>query len=305
MQPIHFFRAGAHSSSDGRETSFSEADLRGIVSGYDPNKHEAPLVVGHPKVEAPAYGWVEGIELKSDGLYAKPRDVNPEFAELVKQGNFRKVSGSFYTPVAKGNPTPGSYHLRHIGFLGAQPPAVKGLRPIEFGDDTRDLVNFEEDVFELREHSLAFAEAAFKDRENAFRRTEAKAELTSIATAGKLPFFQIDGALAFMETLEDSETIEFSDQFAKGDGGRSRLSPRAWFLEHLCRQPSFVTLGEFAGGEMPDEADKFEAPQGYTADPEQVELRARIREYQNAMGVSFEVATRAVQRGERPRKEAK
>lgn len=30
------------------------------------------------------------------------------------------------------NPKPDTYHLRHVGLLGAEPPAVKGLRPVEF-----------------------------------------------------------------------------------------------------------------------------------------------------------------------------
>ncbi len=37
---------------------------------------------------------------------------------------------------------PGVYYLRHVGFLGAQPPAIKGLAPVEFADDA-DAVTIE------------------------------------------------------------------------------------------------------------------------------------------------------------------
>lgn len=65
-----------------------------------------------------------------------------DFAELVKKGAFKKVSASFYTPEAKGNPVPGVYYLRHVGFLGAQPPALKGLAPVSFKEDEDGIVEF-------------------------------------------------------------------------------------------------------------------------------------------------------------------
>lgn len=55
-------------------------------------------------------------------------------AELGAAGRYKKVSASFYRPDAPCNPKPGAYYLRHVGFLGAQPPAVKSLKAIEFAD---------------------------------------------------------------------------------------------------------------------------------------------------------------------------
>ncbi|MFS2072756.1 hypothetical protein ACEN9D_28795 [Pseudomonas sp. CT11-2] len=40
---------------------------------------------------------------------------------------------------------PGVYYLRHVGFLGAQPPAVKGLRPIELAEGEPGVIEFSED----------------------------------------------------------------------------------------------------------------------------------------------------------------
>lgn len=76
MQSIHFFRAGTHTASDGRTLSFSQSDLAKIAAAYNPATHEAPIVVGHPKTDAPAFGWVERIEARPDGLHAIPRQVN-------------------------------------------------------------------------------------------------------------------------------------------------------------------------------------------------------------------------------------
>ena len=136
MKRIHIFRPGAQTCSAGTTTEFTEDTLKATVSAYDPSLHEAPIVVGHPNDNAPAYGWIGRLEYsEGQGIFAEPKDLEPQFAEMVKAGRFRKVSASFYTPTAPQNPCPGAYYLRHLGFLGAQPPAVKGLKPIEFAEE--------------------------------------------------------------------------------------------------------------------------------------------------------------------------
>ena len=137
MQRIHVFRSGSHTPMAGATLAFADADLAATARAYDPAKHEAPIVVGHPKLDAPAYGWVGGLTAEGGDLFATPKQVEPAFADLVKEGRFKKVSVAFFKPDHPSNPTPGTYYLKHVGFLGAVPPAVKGLRPIEFagGDD--------------------------------------------------------------------------------------------------------------------------------------------------------------------------
>lgn len=132
---LAIFRAGQHVARDGQSYTFSEADLQAIVEGYDPKLAEAPLVVGHPSVDAPAYGWAKSLRAEGGVLYAEPHQVEPQFAQLVNDGRLKKISASIYLPDTPGNPTPGKPYLRHIGFLGAQAPAVKGLPSAQFGDD--------------------------------------------------------------------------------------------------------------------------------------------------------------------------
>lgn len=140
--PIHIFRAGSHTAMQGQTISFGEADLAASAAAYDPAKHEAPIVVGHPAADAPAWGWVQSLAVDGGDLTAMPRQVDPTFAEAVAAGRYKKVSASFYQPDSPHNPVPGVYYLRHVGFLGAQPPAVKGLAPVQFADDG-DCVSFE------------------------------------------------------------------------------------------------------------------------------------------------------------------
>ena len=75
------------------------------------------------------------VRAERRGLYAKPRQVDAAFAEMVREGKFRKVSASFYGPDHPDSPAPESWYLRHVGFLGAKPPVVKGLDQVEFADD--------------------------------------------------------------------------------------------------------------------------------------------------------------------------
>ena len=140
---IHVFRSGTHEDSSGQSASFADSDLETTANVYDPSKHEAPLVIGHPAHDKPAYGWVDRVSFQSPDLFVLPKQVDSQFAEMVADGRFKKISASFYLPDAQANPVPGSYYLRHVGFLGAQPPAIKGLRNPEFNDDESQTVTIE------------------------------------------------------------------------------------------------------------------------------------------------------------------
>jgi len=114
---IEIFKAGKQTDSSGATREWTENDLDAIVARYNNGDHEAPIVVGHPESNSPAFGWVECLKREGKLLYAKLKEVMPEFEELVKAGTYKKRSISLYPDLT----------LRHIGFLGGMPPAVKGL----------------------------------------------------------------------------------------------------------------------------------------------------------------------------------
>lgn len=124
---VEIFRGGPQADDLGRPHD-GDALIDKAVALFDPGYHEPPAVVGHPKDNAPAYGWVQAVKTADAGgkkvLLAKFRDVEPAFADLVKTGRFLKRSASFYP----------DGRLRHVGFLGAAPPAVKGLKNMQFAD---------------------------------------------------------------------------------------------------------------------------------------------------------------------------
>jgi len=147
---IEIMKPGRHPAMSGEIIEFTDADLTASAEAYDPAKHEAPIVVGHPRTDAPAYGWVDGLSYADSLMSFRPRQVEPQFAEMVNQGRFKKRSASFFPPDHPRNPVPGIYYLRHVGFLGAMPPAVKGLKDATFADDGRCV-------------EIEFAEADFAD----------------------------------------------------------------------------------------------------------------------------------------------
>ncbi|UDM18426.1 peptidase [Vogesella sp. XCS3] len=141
-KPLHIFKPGRQTAMSGAVLDFSESDLAASARAYDPALHEAPIVIGHPKHDDPAYGWVKSLAVDSDGLNAEAHQVDAAFAELLAAKRFKKISASFYLPDAPNNPVPGVYYLRHVGFLGAMPPAVKGLKQAEFADAEEGVVEF-------------------------------------------------------------------------------------------------------------------------------------------------------------------
>lgn len=140
--PLHIFKSGTHTDMHGTTLPFTPADLAACAAAYDPAVHEAPIVVGHPKTDDPAYGWVASLSATGSDLLAEPAQVDPQFAELVTAGRYKKISASFYLPDSPNNPKPGVLYLRHVGFLGAQPPSIKGLRSAAFGEQETGVVEF-------------------------------------------------------------------------------------------------------------------------------------------------------------------
>ena len=135
-QWLDAFRAGNYD----RKGEYSIADLAALCANYDPAKHEAPIVIGHPKLDGPAFGWVKAARMNGDVLQLQAGEVDPTFEAEVKAGKFKKRSIAFETLPDGSLKKP--LELRHIGFLGAVPPHVKGLRDAHFSDASFDEIEF-------------------------------------------------------------------------------------------------------------------------------------------------------------------
>lgn len=148
---IEIFRAGDYSGQG--KAKITREDLARVVNDYDPQYHEAPVCIGHPESDLPAYAWIDRVKLNGDVLLAREKQVDPDFAEMRKAGKFKKRSAAFYRR-ADGNIA----GLRHVGWLGAQPPVVKGLRDVAFDDHGMSYLEIE------FEEEKAVAEKTVKDQ---------------------------------------------------------------------------------------------------------------------------------------------
>lgn len=142
IKEVHIFKAGTQTSAQGVTREFTKKDLSEIASSYNPKIHEAPIRIGHEDNDkVPAWGWVKGVKLKGDELFAEV-DFSPMAESYIKNGLYKKVSASFYSPESKINPEPGKWSLRHVALLGAQPPAVKGLKGFAYEECEDGILDF-------------------------------------------------------------------------------------------------------------------------------------------------------------------
>lgn len=133
-QWIQICRRGDFVDASGKQVKIDDTFLDSVIATFNAMNHEPPIVIGHPETDAPAYGWTKELRRDGDFLEARFADTNNEFEQMVEQGSFKKRSAKFYTqpPI-----------LRHVGFLGAVPPAVKGLKNIQFNDNAGESVTVE------------------------------------------------------------------------------------------------------------------------------------------------------------------
>lgn len=316
----------------GKALTFGAAELAGAVAAYDPALHEAPLCVGHPTHDAPAYGWVKGLQVKGDRLVADTGQVDGAFAELVKAGRFKKLSAAFYEPDAPNNPKPGSYYLRHVGFLGAQPPAIKGLKAVEFAAGAEGVVVFGDyaDTLvarmfrRLREHFIATEGQEAADKALPAYELD---ELTTLAAQpepdctdpGDAPMGFTEQQLAARATeLEQREAALKARETSITEGERTaRVAGDAAFLEGLvgagkvlpAQKPALLAFmaqlhdaGVVAFGEGAQRAEKPAAiffREFLGTLPKAVEFSERARSDVSTPGSDFVVAPNAQVQPER------
>lgn len=120
--------------------------LEEMVKNLDLNKEGIPAVVGHPRDNSPAYGWLKRLWLKGKSLMAN-FEVVPEFFEWLEKKLFKNRSISYY-PNYQGT---GAAVLRHVGFLGGTPPQIKGMNPLLLTtDEDFKTIELDENEFKFR-----------------------------------------------------------------------------------------------------------------------------------------------------------
>ncbi len=263
---LHILRAGTHTDMHGRKFTFTASDLAAVAERYDPALQPAPVVIGHPTHNGPAFGWIKGLSATGNDLEADLDQLDPAFVEAVRAGRYRQRSASLYPPDHPANPKPGGWYLRHLGFLGAMAPAVKGLRGADLAEDDELVITFDcstpneesvmdepasADLAELdiraaaldaREKELAQREQILITKTAAMRRAEITAFCETLATDARIRPTDTAGLVGVIELLADAEPAL---AFAAGDDDAPR-SPASWIRDWLKQLPPMVELSEVA-----------------------------------------------------------
>lgn len=137
MKWCEIFKTGKHTDSAGVEKEWTLEDLNTIVSNFQTVNPDVPICCGHVKSNSPAYGWVDNLRIEGDKLYASFKDVQNEFKEAVNKGLFRTRSISLSPELI----------LRHVAFLGAMPPAIKGMEQFCFNESDENDFNIEFSIY--------------------------------------------------------------------------------------------------------------------------------------------------------------
>lgn len=132
---VELFKVGTQTDSKGRTKEFSLADLDSVVTNLDP-AHPPKHVITHKELYSPfGYGDVAELKVENGSLFAKSTNIESQFEALVENGRLPDRSIRLL-PVENG------YKLGHVAWLGAEPPAVEGLAPVEFNADDVEAFDF-------------------------------------------------------------------------------------------------------------------------------------------------------------------
>ncbi len=257
---IDIARVGNWTDASGKEVKLSAEKLKNIAASYKPEEREAPLVFGHPTTNGPAYGWVEKLKVEGNHLWAKLKQVPDEVKEVIANGHYKHKSMSLYKDKE-------GWGLRHVGLLGATPPAIAGLKALGFaqGEEEYLTINFsEQEQEETMTEEIKNLKAEVKDLEaqlaaaraeaeqsqtefSAYKEKEAgekrKARVEKLVAEGKILPAEVPTILSLSASLAEGEdTIDFSTE----QGAVEQVSKEEAYLRMLEGGKPHSLFNEFS-----------------------------------------------------------
>lgn len=123
---IEIFRPGDY----GYGFEWTPDMVAAMARNYNAEWHKSPVVIGHDDDDTKdAVGWATGMAFDGASLWADVEITDDETVERVRSKGLQYVSAEVH-PNFHGI---GPYVFR-VSLLGAMPPRVKGMKPLEFSD---------------------------------------------------------------------------------------------------------------------------------------------------------------------------
>jgi hypothetical protein len=218
---------------------FTKKDLDDIVEAAREVGFRPPLKLGHAENSGdPAWGWVENIRREGNKLLADFVDVPEELAQQIKEKRFDNVSAEIFFNLRRGVEAGTKLFrraLKAVAILGAETPAVSGLKPLsqfnQEADTNADYVFFynEEQEMELAEMKaqLEQLQEQLKERDEKLKSYAEKAAALELsmkrtkiqqkAEVLKVPAFK-DHVTALYTLLADAEeVVKFGEGEVNGE----------------------------------------------------------------------------------------
>jgi hypothetical protein len=298
--PLHLARPGRFTDMHGTPVELSPELLAQLAASYDPAVHKAPLVLGHPQTNHPAFGWLDKLEATDEGLFGYPINVHPAFAEAVNSGRYPQRSLSFWPADHPQSPTPGRPYVRHLGVLGAVPPAIPGLLGADLADPAAGITTLDFSTASLsppeeppmsdpdpvalaaqvadlaaqaqalsaREAALAEREAAAAHQAEGLRRAAVIAFCDALANEARIRPADIPALAEIVLRLEQSDPAPC---FASASDPEAPAPAAPWLKAWLASLPPLVELSEVAthdrtgAGKVPSDEEVANRARAYRA----------------------------------------
>jgi hypothetical protein len=127
--PLTLLATGVYPLSKDEQVRFDESALGRIAGVFNDMKpaRPAPVVIGHPIDDMPSYGTVNFLRVIDGSLIGYTENLSENFRRGMDQGLYPRYAAQFFGPDNPDNPVPGTWFLKHVGFMGPVPPAVRGF----------------------------------------------------------------------------------------------------------------------------------------------------------------------------------
>ena len=204
---IEIFKVGKHTASNGTTKDFTLSDVRSIIDNFS---EDVPIVVGHPKTDSHAFGWINSLYMKGKSLFAKTKDIVPEFLELLKKKVYKNRS------VSLSQNNDGTFSLNHVGFLGGTLPAVKELKALNLNVDVEKEISFEFAIPGEQNNSTVPGPISVQDSKDNF------SEMKNLITEVQESISNL--RLEFMDQLSNQNNITTPDIQAQINELETKLS---------------------------------------------------------------------------------
>jgi len=167
LKKIVALKKGTFTSKNGKTVVIDDKKLDDIVAAtHNLEEEDFAITIGHPTGSAPAWGWINKKNVKREGdtlvLFAEEERLDKRFLKWLKEKLYKKVSLAFREDNS----------IHHLAFLGAMPPAVKGMPVTEFSgmEDITEIELSEADIelaeFELSKWWIKILQSAIRNIKN-------------------------------------------------------------------------------------------------------------------------------------------